>query len=185
MVPNLWSSISRGAPGNSDLWKNACFLPLLYFSVNKKRLGTTAPTNGASMRPHVKVSCIFLSTDFRTRKLVNLILTLRFRLQKRAFCVKTEFTPPFPELYILTIFAFCFPFRLLTVPNQNGYHSPMQHPHSPSPGLVSPSSVIHKKELDVTTPSSTPNSVRANLKLLVNSSQLAAKAKEEVRGVVL
>ena len=39
-------------------------------------------------------------------------------------------------------------------------------PHSPSP-------VLHKKEMDA-------SSVRANLKLLVNSSQQAAKAKEEV-----
>ena len=46
------------------------------------------------------------------------------------------------------------------------------HPHSPSPGLVSPS-IVHKKEMGA-------SSVRANLKLLVNSSQQAAKAKEEV-----
>jgi hypothetical protein len=52
------------------------------------------------------------------------------------------------------------------------------HPHSPSPGLVSP---IHKKEMDPTSMSmSTSTSVRANLKLLVNNSQQAAKAKEEV-----
>ena len=67
-------------------------------------------------------------------------------------------------------------FRLLTVPNQNGYHSPM-HPHSPSPGLVAPTSVIHKKEMDLA------STARANLKLLVDPSQRTVKTKEEVKSV--
>ena len=69
---------------------------------------------------------------------------------------------------------FPFYFRYLSVPNQNGYHSPM-HPNSPSPALIP--QPTHKKEME-------SSSVRANLKLMVNTAQqLANKSKEEVQKV--
>jgi len=65
-------------------------------------------------------------------------------------------------------FNHLFCFRYLNIPNQNGYHSPM-HPNSPSPGLIP-----LKKDIEAST-------VRANLKLMVNTAQqLANKSKEEV-----